>query len=198
MLFVLVSVKTPVLVFRSCIILNGSFLLKLIFYTAEQIEMATALAKKVKEFVKDTVRGHESGFYKSRLMIPFKLNTESIAGIIPGVTINYFNIVYDALVVGKDTYINEKFGAMQADMKHSPVCLINMIFMLTVQYHTKLDRTTFDLSSYEKYMESVIAEFEKKFPSVAELAPTFGHECDGSEKAPALDPGQKMFYLGKK
>ena len=152
------------------------------------------LAKKVREFVHETIRGHELGFYKMRIVFPFKLNTEDAKGLIPSVAINYFNVVYEALVSEEDEFVNEKFGEMQKIMKHSPVCLINMVFMLTVRFHTKMDRTKFNMDSYEKYMESVLKEFEKIMPSAEMLAPAFGHKCAGPEKAPALKLGEKMFY----
>ena len=93
-----------------------------------------------------------------------------------------------------DKYVNEKFGEMQQIMDHSPVCLINMLFMLTMRIHTQIDRKKLDTSSYDKFMASVRVELDRIMPSAENLAPAFGHTCAGPKKAPPLKPGEQMFY----
>ena len=153
--------------------------------------MAEQLSTLFVEFLKDTIIGHESGFYKMT-----SGNTAPLKRIIPGMTMQFFNTFYDGLANKTYVYGGERMLAMQACRNHSPVCLINLLMFQCVNTHLSLDRSKFDESSYALFMASVEKEFNAKAPSVEELTPLFDHECGGDMEATPLPPGTQMFHMG--
>ncbi len=156
------------------------------------------LVKVIGKFVKNTIIGQESAMFKvlyfkdktllqglkELVMLQFQLNALE----------TYLNTCYDGLVTEDDPYIKEQFGAMQKIMDHSPVCLINFVAVSCVNVYVALNRSTFDVSSYTEYIESVATECDKNIEIITVAnADKVNHKCEGSKKAPALDPGQKMF-----
>ena len=55
--------------------------------------MAEKAALAVREYIKTTIYGYESAFFKAQKLLPVKINTEPLTAIIPSVTVNYFNII---------------------------------------------------------------------------------------------------------
>lgn len=155
-------------------------------------------------FIGDLVNAHESGMYKffvitagnhlaalrfSHVMIP----------IIAKRAEDYWNTTYNgladpevALSPDETIYVNAFRDLLALLPAHSPVCLINIAFRCYLNLHTSLERSLFDVTSYELYMASVVAQV-KIGVKILQQKKLFDHECRGRpiEKIP---PGKQMFY----
>lgn len=153
--------------------------------------MAEKLAKLFCELVKSTICGHESGIYKiSRQPCPI--------GMIPGVTASFYNHVHDTCAAKKDCKDGcaAKIKAMQDCTGHSPICLLNMLAMVTMGVHQSLDRNKMDLENYVAFMKSVAKEVDAKLEETQKaMAEMLNHECHGEKEVTPLPPGQKMFEV---
>lgn len=155
------------------------------------------------EFVKSTIYGQESGMYKllskNHQDVLLGMQLSKMMEIQLDALETYFNLCYDDLVTGDDPYINEKFDEMQSIMNHSPVCLITMLAVMCTSVYIRMDRTTFDISSYKEYMMSVSSECNKRISEViksSDMPNKINHVCNSPKKAPAPEEGEKIFVFG--
>ena len=160
---------------------------------------ATALAKLLREFCFNTVTGHESGIYKGiyQGLIPMPIGTlreEKILIIIKDLTINYLNGAYVSLIKKDDPYILNKFDAMCKINGHSAICLLNIIMVFIMGTHSKLDRSTLDIRSYDSYMCCIKSQLDAmREPTLEILVRSISHTCTGTDIS-TCDPSEPMFY----
>jgi hypothetical protein len=163
------------------------------------------LAKIIVEFCKNTVKGHESGFFKliSRETIPMSVsdlsvnNNVTIKNFIINATGKYLNSCYRSLIREDDPFIVNEFLNMTKIMKHSEICLLNIIFSVILKIHLELDRTKLNHSSYENYMTSVRDEINIKSSGICDiLSNSLSHNCDGIDIS-TCDPDDDMFVFSK-
>lgn len=154
--------------------------------------MAEELSRLFLCLVRSTIMGHESGSFKT-------LNTPCPSGVVPHLTASFYNHVYDEMATKgkcKDD-CGEMVKRMQACTGHSPVCLLNMLMVVTMNVHLRLDSAKLVLDKgYDEFMWSVGETLDLGLPSKAQLVHLFSHECSGEQEVEPLPEGQKMFYVG--
>jgi hypothetical protein len=156
-----------------------------------------ALAKLLCDFCFETITGHESGFYKLNQIK--KLPVANIVGdemiiLIKNVTLFYLNDAYKSLILKSDPYILAKFDAMCKINNHSEICLLNIIALTIINIHADLDRSQFDITSYDTYMKSVRDQLAFRFESVLNvLTNSISHTCTGIDIS-TCDPNEPMFF----
>ena len=156
------------------------------------------LARLICQFCESTMLGHESGFYKacgSLIPVPRdKLKTGMFLPLIRDATCSYLNNTYRSLIIKNDPYIIQKFGEMQSVNHHSAICLLNIIAMIIMNVHFNLDRENLDITSYDKYMESIKAQINDKLKEMnGKLTSTISHECHGVDIS-TCNPNEPMFH----
>ena len=154
-----------------------------------------ALAKLICDFCFETMQGHESGMYK---FLPTQdlddLLTPNMIFVIKDATLNYLNEAYKSLILKSDPYIQDKFDAMCKVNGHSEICLLNIIAAFIMNIHISLDRSKFDISSYDTYMQSVMVQLNaKRETSLDTLSKSISHKCTGTDIS-TCDPNQPMFF----
>ena len=167
---------------------------------SSSINKKNKLVRKLIEFCTETIKGHESGFYKTvtnTSMLPLTrddLKTDKMYNIITLSAINYLNICYKSLILKNDPYVINKFKEMTDIFTHSEVCLLNIICMLLMKVHTGLDRKNLDIASYEKYMKSLTVEIDLlTSPQYNMLLQNVNHVCTG-EDITTCNPNEPMFH----
>jgi|SaaInlStandDraft_5_1057022.scaffolds.fasta_scaffold115987_1 hypothetical protein len=140
----------------------------------------------ITKFVYDTLAGQESGMYKaisssdqSKLSI-LQTKTFQMTGI--SFIVSYFNDAYRSLITEEDKYFVERFKEMHDIMDHSYICLLNIVFNLTITFYCEMDRSKFNISNYKNYMNSFECELNKMkdtmFP-IEKRKELFNHVCKG-------------------
>lgn len=158
------------------------------------------LAWCIVNFVHNTLKGQESGMYKIIRMgrIPnFKisdLHTPLTMTILRGAIIDYLNSCYRSLILDDDSYVLYHFKKMKKYYNHSEICLLNIIAMVIQNFHLAIDRSKFNISNIENYIESFDREFEKAIlPMLIILISTLSHTCVG-KNIKDCSPDSPMFY----
>ena len=78
------------------------------------------------------------------------------------------------------------------------MCILQLVAGLISAFHKYMDRSTFDISSYDNYMKSFEKEFHKYYSNNIEyIRQKLNHTCDLSEDISKLDPNEKIFYSFK-
>jgi len=163
------------------------------------------MANGVSNFIASTIRGHERGLFRTASIentngITKETLKDPIAmkSIIYQIGVNYFNIIYDALVKKDDTFVNKTFGEFKLFVDHSPQCVINILARMYIEFHVNLPRDNLNVNgtldefdhTVKNAIESIITPKTKSL-----LQEMFMHECTGPKELEALPPGQKMFNL---
>ncbi len=158
------------------------------------------LIKHIGKYIKSTILGHESGIYKAASgmrPMPQKLfnlkeikDDAKMKSHITFITIQYFNKTWESLIKRNDDYVNKIWNNLQSVMNHGAVCLMTIIGRLCVEINCSLDRSKFDTSSYNKYIQIVEnmldTIFIKEYYNI--LLNMISHRCEGDEKAtPVID-----------
>lgn len=141
--------------------------------------------------------GHESGFYKlyqiKKLPIGNLLGDEMII-LIKNVTLFYLNDAYKSLILKSDSYILDKFNAMCKINNHSEICLLNIIALTIINIHVNLDRSKFNITSYDTYMKSVGDQLDVEFTSVLNtLENSISHTYTGIDIS-TCNPNEPMVF----
>jgi hypothetical protein len=153
------------------------------------------LAKIMIEFIRNTIMGHESGFYKMLNGAPNMLMSDSMHTMIDLAAANYLNAAYRALIKDDDEYFMKYFNDMSAVMNHSQICLLNVTFVFLTSVHKMMNRKRFDIGSYGKYMESVSSDVDRVIGEMkGKLVNSISHECNG-EDIKTCDPNQDLFIV---
>lgn len=153
------------------------------------------LVKIMLEFIRNTIMGHESGFYKMLNGAPNMLSSDSMHTMIDLAAANYLNSAYRALIRDDDEYFMKYFNDMSAVMNHSQICLLNITFVFLTSIHKGMTRKKFDLSSYSNYMESVRSDVDRVINEMkAKLTYSISHECKG-ENIKTCDPNIDLFVI---
>lgn len=158
------------------------------------------LAICVTEFIKTTMSGQESGIYKASKMKspPIKcddLNKMHTANVFMIFICDYLNVCYKALILKNDDYVVDEFKKLTSIHGHSEICLLNIIFAIMTNIHTRLDRKLYDISSYEKYMKSFVDQFETiENDVVTMLTQKLSHDCKGI-KIETCNADEPLFYV---
>jgi hypothetical protein len=160
--------------------------------------MTDKLANLMTNFICDTIRGYESGLYKSFVMNNKNMNdilTHKMTFILVNFNVKYFNNAYSSLIRNDDPYIMEKFGEMHDVINHSYICLLNILFKLTTDIITSYDRSIFNVFSYDEYMKSVDIVLETcKKVLLDELPKMISHNCNGIDIT-TCNPNEPLFYI---
>jgi len=169
--------------------------------------MASSLDKKtcklawyIINFVHNTLKGQESGMYKTVMSghIPnftlADLSTPLPLVILRGAIIDYLNSCYKSLILKDSEYVSYHFKKMKKSYNHSEICLLNIIALVIQNIHLAIDRSKFDVCHIETYLASFDAEFIKAVPPMLILLiSTLSHECTGMNIA-ECDPNKPMFH----
>ena len=160
-------------------------------------DKATDLIKVMDEFIVNTIYGHESGFYKAFFMNRDILKMDNMRNMIDIASANYLNQAFRALIKDDDEYFVKYFHKMNSFMNHSYICLLNITYVFLTMIHNKLDRTTFDTTDYQKYMESVVKERDKVISMVkSDIVKSISHVCTG-EDIKKCNPDEDLFVIQK-
>lgn len=165
------------------------------------------MANGVSNFIASTIRGHERGLFRTASIgnkngITKETLKDPVAmkSIIYQIGVNYFNIIYDALVKKDDTFVNKTFGEFKLFVDHSPQCVINILARMYIEFHVNLPRDNLNVNNtldefdntVKNAIESIITPKTKTKTLLQEM---FMHECTGPKEVEPLLPGQKMFNL---
>jgi len=163
----------------------------------------TELIKIMCDFMRATISGHESAFYKAitAKMLGIDLsalkNAQLIECLITPAMTNYMNNAYVSLIKNNDAYIKEYFDRMQGICGHSCICLLNIICFTGLGVHMSLDRTNLDTSSYNNYMKTMTDQLEFAIEKTKEaLTLSISHVCKGID-IKTCDPNVPLFSTKK-
>jgi hypothetical protein len=156
----------------------------------------------IKEFCFSTIKGHESGLYKSFSDKLFgdelgldTLQNEHVFSIIAEITVNYFNTVYVSLIKRDDPYIINRFDKMCEINNHSAICLLNIMFAIVINLHGDFNRQNLNIDSYKLYMKSIDNELDSKMQTLFDkLMASISHTCKGMDIL-KCDPNIPMFSV---
>lgn len=153
------------------------------------------LAKLLSDFCFNTIMGHESGMYKALKGESMDtLRTEVTKSMIQLVTVDYLNKIFVSLIVNDDPYVVNKFDEMRKINNHSPICLLTIMMVYIMEIHLSLDRTKLDISTYEKYMDSVLLQLTPKFEeALNKLSGSISHKCTGID-IKTCNPALPLFF----
>ncbi len=165
--------------------------------------------KDFKDFLIGVAYGHESGMFKNFAgigQLDILLDIGRVVPMIRLMGLSFFNDTYDGIALLSNIATNNvpriqmqsmsfRFSELCRMIDHSPVCIINIAFRLYMQLHENMNRSKFDISSYDAYMMSVKIELEALIEGMPPFEPIFSHECKGDRVCEPLPPGKKMFYL---
>lgn len=114
------------------------------------------------------------------------------------IAIEHFNNCYSSLVKGDSTYEVTFYNLLKHLVPHSHLCLLNVIFHLKVIIHSSLDRKKFDISSEDKYIESIKKQLNSKNEELKDfLNESLNHECDQEDDITKHDPNKRYFDKDK-
>lgn len=160
------------------------------------------------EYIKKTIIGQESGFYKiaakiiehpaGKFLETKNLTNIYVVPILLKALESYFNNTYKSLVKRDDKYVIEIFDKMQSLMNHSAICLLNIIATFTANIYIEINRNNLNIESYNEYIKS----FENEFTKICDknklsFIKCLSHNCNG-EDITKLDPNIKMFTFETK
>jgi hypothetical protein len=156
------------------------------------------LSKLMAEFIVNTIYGYESGLYRGIVLKSENIELtkqDSFKTWFIEFNVNYFNRAYSSLIKHDDKYITDNFEKMHTIMNHSYICLLNILFKMTVNIISEFDRSDLDVTSYDNYMKSVISQLtffkeiiEKNLPAM------LSHTCKGID-IKTCNPDEPLFYI---
>jgi len=160
------------------------------------------------EYIKKTIIGQESGFYKiaakiiehpvGKFLETKNLNNIYVVPILLKALESYFNNTYKSLVKQSDKYVLEIFDKMQSVMDHSAICLLNIIAAFTANIYIEINRNNLNIESYDEYIKSFDNELAKICDkNKLSFIKCLSHKCNG-EDITKLDPNIKMFTFETK
>jgi hypothetical protein len=153
---------------------------------------SSKLAQLMVDFTESTILGVESGMYKT---IKHLLKENNIKQIQYGFCVEYYNSAYRSLILNNDTYFVEKFTEMHQELSHSYICLLNIIFTISLRLIDSIDRNKLDDSTYDKYIKSVQKEIKKaEFFKVEYFEPLLSHTCSGTD-IKTCNPDEPLFFI---
>jgi hypothetical protein len=110
-----------------------------------------------------------------------------------GATASYYNYAYKSLIKRDDLYICTAFDRMHSAKQHSYVCLLNILYMMTMNINAAIDRSHLDLTDLSAYQRSIEAALQ---PLLDNVRPTLidkvNHDCRGIDIA-TCDPNEDLF-----
>ncbi len=162
--------------------------------------MTEQVASTIEKFILNTIKGQESGLFKSigspMLSLPRDtLQKDSMRAIIGPAIANYFNGLYRSLIKGDDPYVVDNFNKMSKPLQHSKVCLLHTIFHLTITIHFNLKRQVLDIQNYNNYMAEIDKQLKENFKKYRpEIIKSISHTCEG-EDIKKCDPNIDLFRI---
>lgn len=160
--------------------------------------MEETMANLMCDFMVNTVKGYESGIYKSftsNNKNHEQLRSNNIKFLLIKFNIDYHNKLYRSLILKDDQYVIEELGKIHNTMNHSYICLLNILCKFTTDLITNRDRSLMNVDSYEKYMDSVCWHLEMwKSTLMKTLPSTLSHTCSGDDIA-TCNPDQPLFFM---
>jgi hypothetical protein len=155
----------------------------------------TELAKAMLSFCKNTVYGGERALYrvlptKTSLLHPYHHDNILLLPLV-----SYFNDAYVGLVLRNEPYFCQHFDAMHAILNHSHVCLLNIVFTISMGLKRAVNRPNLDISSLDAYAASVDNQLTTQ---LLQLEPTvvalISHQCHGQD-IKLCDATKPMFHI---
>jgi hypothetical protein len=151
------------------------------------------------DYAKEIIIGQENGLYHIADMgkqMHILKDKFQMGPIVLSTTTSYFNDVYKSLIKKDDEDFLEKFAKIKKlDSTHSDICILNIMFHVTLASHLEVNREKIDMSSYEKFMYSIAEQlyyiFRNKYGF---MKSKFDHVCTeiGIE---ACDPDDDLFKV---
>jgi hypothetical protein len=132
--------------------------------------------------------GVESALYKTRAMLGDPREPEKMF-FVTRFIVKYLNDCFKSLIVRDDPYVLSTFATMT--QTHAETCLMHICLAILTNCIPQADRSTFDVSSYTCFMESVDLEYSK-FLDAVDYDNFFAHTCTG-KRASECDPNIPLF-----
>ena len=148
------------------------------------------LATFIKQYCSNTILGAESGFFKT--LGPFAKEPQATF-ILTEYIGKYHNMAYKALILDTDKYFVEQYGKMNEISGHSYICLLNITLNICAILEQGVDRKKLDITSYDKYMESLTSQIELML-SKMNLAKFLSHKCTGVD-IKSCNPNEDFIVL---
>jgi hypothetical protein len=146
-----------------------------------------------RQFLINTISGQESGLFKMKHLLSVDIKDVKMKMLLQRTMMEYLNSAYRSLILKSDTYILNSFDAMKKEKSHSDICLLNMQMQLILNAIMAINRTNFNVSSYEEYMQSMVDSYEKYFDTV-DFDKLLNHECNGIDIS-TCDPNEPLFFV---
>lgn len=160
------------------------------------------LADLIINFAVETISGQMSGLYKAITSGMLQgvnkpaLKSGVVSSVFSQTIPSYLNQCYRGLIRGDDRNVVAKFKEMTDLMKHSEICLLNMIAMLITELIGNIDLLQLDTDTLDAYMFSVRSQLVRaKNQYIDKLAQSLHHDCSG-EDIKKCDPDVPMFHAG--
>jgi len=110
------------------------------------------------DFSKQLVIGIESNIYKTMEKFIFD---NFIINFQKNLAKYYYNDVYKALILDLDENITNKFIQIQQLFPHSFLCILDILFNLTLEIIKNINRKNYNTNSYDEFINSVDKEIAK-------------------------------------
>jgi hypothetical protein len=149
----------------------------------------------VRSFIKDIIGGFESGFYKFGNQIDLSkdmLTNNNPKKIMPMLICTHLNECYKSIILKNNPRAN-KFMEMRLMCGYSEICLLNLIATLAIDTCGLMDRSNFDIPSYDLYMKSVDDAIENVL-NMIKFDAQLNHVCNGIDIS-VCDPNKPMFII---
>jgi len=150
------------------------------------------------EFSQQAITNHMGSLYS---MYPTKISNNFFAiaiykPLISTIT-NYYNIVLRSLILGDDPNLSQKFSKLASLSNHKEVCLVNMMFQLTLSYlHPIMENHhKFNKGNHEEYIGDIQDCMIKNTEAIKKkLIENIDHECKG-QNLTECDPDTPLFSI---
>lgn len=153
--------------------------------------MTDQLADLLCDFVKNTIIGQLSEFYKIGL-----ISNGVWKKIARGAIINYYNSCYKSLILRNDIYVTENFDNFKKILGYSEICLLHILLWMTIATYKKLIETyKYESQSYSEFMTTMDNKIKNIITSIREtLKKSLSHQCTGIDIT-TCDPNEDLFVL---
>lgn len=111
------------------------------------------LAMLIRKFIEETIHGQFSGLYKRGIIQSLSQNDFKARYAI--ILVNYYNVVYDAIVQGNDEYFVNYFNKFCELVDHSKTYYLNILMQATLKAYANINIDDLDKNSYDGFMTSV-------------------------------------------
>jgi hypothetical protein len=148
--------------------------------------------------------GQESGLYKAftrfdRPDLLAQLSTQQWWQQMMQHVADYINVCYKALILQNDAYVTDsfaEFNALSESGTHNEICLLNQILQIILTFQSVIDRTKFNTATYDTYMASFEAEFNKALPGIVPgVVSLLAHRCSKNEDIRKCDPNKPLIEI---